>query len=468
MSATLQVLGAADTVTGSRYLVSTDSGRVLVDCGLFQGYKALRERNRLPFPVAPSSLDAVLITHAHLDHSGYLPALIRDGFTGPVYATRGTVDLARVLLPDSGRLLEEEAETHRRRGSSRHADPRPLYTEHDALTALRSFRDRRFGEDFEVLPGMSARFISAGHIVGAAQIRLDVEGTVLHFTGDLGRSDDPIMRPPAPFDSADVLVTESTYGDRTHPKVDAEAELSAVINRVAARGGVVVIAAFAVGRAESLAYHLSRLKRDGAIPDIPVFLNSPMAIQAGEIYSEHLDELRLSADDIAQMGTTVRLIRTVDESIWLNEQNGPMLIISASGMLTGGRVLHHLARFGPDPKNAIVLTGYQAGGTRGAALADGERSIRVFGRDIPIGAEVVQLESMSAHADADALLAWMRGAAVPPSLTLVTHGEAKSADTLRARIQRELGWNVRVPQPLEVLQLRRLPVGSSTRNQRKP
>ncbi|HWH27253.1 MAG TPA: MBL fold metallo-hydrolase [Pseudolysinimonas sp.] len=453
MSATLQVLGAADTVTGSRYLISTDSGRVLVDCGLFQGYKALRERNRLPFPVDPASLDAVLITHAHLDHIGYLPALVRDGFTGPVYATRGTVALARILLPDSGRLLEEEADTHRRRGSSRHADPRPLYTELDAFTALRSFRGRSFGDDIELLPDVSARFIPAGHIVGAAQIRFDIAGTVLHFTGDLGRNDDPIMRPPIPLESADVLVTESTYGDRTHPKVDAEAELAAVINRVAARGGVLVIAAFAVGRAENLAYHLSHLKHAGAIPDIPVFLNSPMAIEAGEIYSEHLDELRLSPDDVAQMDSTIHLIRTVDESIWLNEQDGPMLIIAASGMLTGGRVLHHLARFGPDPKNAIVLTGYQAGGTRGGALAHGERSIRVFGRDIPIGAEVVQLESMSAHADADLLLEWMRGAVAPPSLTLVTHGDADSADALRVRIQNELGWNVRVPQPLEVFRL---------------
>ena len=450
---TLQVLGAADTVTGSRYLLTVGERRVLVDCGLFQGYKVLRERNRLPFPVDPASIDAVLITHAHLDHSGYLPALVRDGFAGPIHATHGTVDLARLLLLDSGHLLEEEADTMRHRGSSRHRDPKPLYTQADAAASLASLRGHEFGEDLAVVDELTATFVPAGHIVGAAQLRLRVGGVGVHFTGDLGRADDSVMRAPAPLEATDYLVTESTYGDREHPHIDSEAELGALVSRVAVRGGVVIIPAFAVGRAESLILHLSRLRRSGAIPDIPMYLNSPMAVEASEIYGRHTDELRLSADDIASMADTVRLVRTVDESKWLNRQHGPMVIISASGMITGGRVLHHIAEFGPDPRNAIVLSGYQAGGTRGADLAAGERSLRIFGADVPINAEVVQIESLSAHADADGILEWMRTAPQAPALTLVTHGEAHAADTLRLRIQRELGWNARVPNPLDRVEL---------------
>ena len=450
---TLQVLGAADTVTGSRYLLTVGGRRVLVDCGLFQGYKVLRDRNRMPFPVEPASIDAVLITHAHLDHSGYLPALVRDGFTGPVLATHGTVDLARLLLLDSGHLLEEEANTARHRGSSRHRDPRPLYTQADAAASLGSLRGHEFGEDIAVVDDLSARFVPAGHIVGAAQLQLRVAGVRVHFTGDLGRSDDSVMRAPAPLEATDYLVTESTYGDRAHPHVDSELELAEVINRVASRGGVVVIPAFAVGRAESLILHLSRLQRRGAIPDIPMYLNSPMAVEASEIYGMHSDELRLTADDIDNMKDAVRLVRTADESKWLNRQHGPMVIISASGMITGGRVLHHIAEFGPDAHNAIILSGYQAGGTRGASLAAGERSLRIFGADVPINAEVVQIESLSAHADADAILDWMRTAPNAPLLTLVTHGEAHAADTLRARIERELGWTARVPSPLDIVEL---------------
>jgi metallo-beta-lactamase family protein len=453
MNASLQVLGAADTVTGSRYLLTVGERRVLIDCGLFQGYKVLRERNWAPFPVPPSSIDAVVLTHAHLDHSGFLPALVRDGFAGRIHATAGTVDLVSLLLPDSGRLLEEEAEVHRRRGSARHHDPRALYTEADAERALTSFSSHPFEVDVDLGDDCSVRFVPAGHIVGAAQLRLQVETHRLHFTGDLGRADDEIMRPPAPLEATDLLVTESTYGDRKHPTSSPERELGDVVDRVCGRGGVVVIPAFAVGRAEALVFHLSHLRERGAIPDVPVYLNSPMAVEASRIYENHLDELRISAADVAAMNGMVHLVRTVDESIQLNSRRGPMVIISASGMMTGGRVLHHVAQFGPDARNAIVLSGYQAGGTRGAALAAGERSLRIFGRDIPINAEVVQLESMSAHADADGELAWLRTAPTPPRLTLVTHGEAHAADTLRARIQHELGWSVRVPGALDTIDL---------------
>ena len=453
MTPTLQILGAADTVTGSRYLLTVDGHRILIDCGLFQGYKELRERNRAPFPVDPASLDAVLLTHAHLDHSGYLPALVRDGFSGPIHATDGTVELARILLLDSGHLQEEEVVSHLRHGSSRHPAPRPLYTRADAEASLTSFRPHGFGDDVVVAPGVTVRFVPAGHIVGAAQLIVTAGGRSVHFTGDLGRADDSVMLAPAALEATDLLVTESTYGDRRHPRQDPERELGELVRRVIGRGGIVVVPAFAVGRAEALVLHLSRLRRRGEIPDVPIFLNSPMAVEASEIYRNYRDELRLSDEDVADMEGAVRLIHTVDESKWLNRQTSPMIIISASGMLTGGRVLHHVAQFGPDRRNAIVLSGYQAGGTRGAALAAGERSLRIFGRDVPIQAEVAQLESMSAHADADGILSWMATAPHPPRLTLITHGEPHAADALRLRIERELHAVARVPSPMDVITL---------------
>lgn len=449
----LQFLGAAGTVTGSRYLIETGSTRLLVDCGLFQGYKLLRDRNRIPFPVPPASIDAVLLTHAHLDHSGYLPALVRDGFTGPIYATPGSAELCRLLLPDSGHLLEEEAAFTKKRGSSRHTSPRPLYTEADALTSLASFRVAGFDETLDIGLGSRARFVPAGHILGASQIVLDLPGATVHFTGDLGRPDDPLMRPPRGLEAVDVLVTESTYGNRSHPAVDPAAELGAVIRRVAKRAGVIVIPAFAVGRTESILLHLARLRSAGAIPDIPVFLNSPMAADASEIYRHHLSEHRIAAAECAAMYQLPILVRTVDDSKALNVRGGPMIIISASGMLTGGRVLHHVAAYGPDPRNAIVLSGYQAGGTRGASLLSGERTLRIYGRDIPINAEVVQIDSLSAHADSDDILQWLRGAPRAPRMTYITHGELDAAEALRVRIKRELDWPVRTPDQLERIDL---------------
>lgn len=447
----LRFLGATDTVTGSRYLVESGGRRVLVDCGLFQGYKLLRDRNRLPFPVSPESIDAVLLTHAHLDHTGYIPALVRDGFAGPIYATAGTAELSGLLLVDSGHLLEEEAFYAKKRKSSRHENPRPLYTAEDAERSLESFRVRDFDQDLELGPGLLATFVPAGHILGAAQIRVEVGGTTLHFTGDLGRTDDRLMISPRPLGAVDVLVSESTYGDRRHSEASPEDELGEVIRRVAGRGGVVMIPAFAVGRSESVLLHLSRLLAKGKIPRVPIFLNSPMAVDASEIYRRHAEEHRLSAEEFTSMYRLATLVRTVDESKLLNLRGGPMIIISASGMLTGGRILHHVAAYGSDKRNAIVLTGYQAGGTRGAALLRGEDHLRIYGRDIPIKAEVVALDSMSAHADSDGIIDWMRTAPRPPAMTYLTHGEPAASDALRARIKHELGWNVRVPERLETI-----------------
>lgn len=445
----LKFLGATGTVTGSRYLVESRGRRILVDCGLFQGYKQLRLRNWKPFPVRPDSIDAVLLTHAHIDHSGYLPALVRHGFRGTVHCTAGTAALCELLLPDSAHLQEEEARFALRHHYSKHAKPQPLYTGEDAAAAVERLRPVESNTRLDLGENVSARFIPAGHLLGASQIRLTVHGRTIHFSGDVGRPHDLIMRPPEPFEGADILVCESTYGNRVHPPVDTETELATVINRVAGRGGAVIIPSFAVGRAQALMLQIARLRNADRIPsDLPIFLNSPMAVDATAIYHRFSHEHRISDADCRDMFTLARRVNSVEESKALNERQGPFIVISASGMLTGGRVLHHLASFGPDARNAIVLVGYQAGGTRGAALARGDRVLRIFGRDVPIRAEVVQLEGLSGHADADELISWL-GKAKPPQMTYITHGEPGSSDMLRFRIDHELGWEVRVPEHLE-------------------
>ncbi|WP_434318466.1 MBL fold metallo-hydrolase RNA specificity domain-containing protein [Leifsonia sp. P73] len=458
MTATLRFLGATDTVTGSRYLVESQGRRVLVDCGLFQGYKVLRERNWRPFPVDPAGIDAVVVTHAHLDHTGYLPALVRDGFRGRIHATHGTTELSRLILPDSGRLLEEQAEYAARRHSSKHATPRPLYTERDALTALERFEPHPFDAELEVA-GLTVRFVPGGHILGAAQVLVEAEGARLHFTGDLGRPDDALMKPPRPLEATDVLVCESTYGDRLHPDTDPAWPLGEIVRNVCSRGGVVILPAFAVGRAETLLLHLSRLRARHAIPDVQVFLNSPMAVDAAGIYARHPEEHRLRPVEFEAMYRLATLVRTVDDSKLLNLRGGPAIIISASGMLEGGRVLHHIAAYGSDPHNAIVLTGFQAGGTRGDALRRGERSLRIYGRDIPIRAQVHVLDMLSAHADAGQIVDWLGTAPTPPRAVYLTHGEPHAADALRVRVRRTLGWEARVPEFGETVSL---PAGSGS------
>lgn len=451
---TLQFLGATGTVTGSRYLVEGGGHRVLVDCGLFQGYKQLRERNWAPFPVDPASIDAVVLTHAHLDHSGYLPALVKQGFRGRIHCTHGSVALCGLLLPDSGHLLEESAKYAARKGYSKHKVPLPLYTEEDARKSLRQLHGHNHEEEFEVVPGIRARFHPAGHIIGAAHVSLDVHGQCLHFSGDLGRQkNESLMNPPSPLPACDVLICESTYGNREHVPIDQEAELAPIVRRVAAQGGVIVIPAFAVGRAQALLLHLARLRDRGEIPLVPVYLNSPMAIDATRIYHRHHDEHHVSDEECRRMFELPTFVNSVEESKALNRQREPMIIISASGMITGGRVLHHIETFGADERNAILLAGYQAGGTRGAALAQGARTLRMFGREVTIRAEVIQLEGFSGHADATELLDWMRSAPRAPRVVYMTHGEPDAADALRTRVKRELGWRARVPEHLEKVSL---------------
>ena len=453
MAPTLTFLGANATVTGSRHLVEHEGRRMLVDCGMFQGYKQLRLRNWAAPPFDPRTLDAVVLTHAHIDHSGWLPRLVALGFRGPIHATAGTADLCGILLPDAARLQEEDAQFANQGGFSRHHPALPLYTEADARACLAQLRVVDFGRPFAPLPGLTATLQRAGHLLGAASVRLAHEGGAVLFSGDLGRRNDPIMPAPAPVDGADVIVVESTYGDRTHPTLSPEDELAPVLARVAARGGIAVVPTFAVGRAQALLLTLARLKAAQRIPDVPVYLDSPMAVDATGLYLRHRAEHRLDEAQCAQMRDVAVLVRDADTSRALVRRRGPMIVLAASGMATGGRVLHHLAAHAGEPRNAIVLTGYQAGGTRGASLASGARSLRIHGRDIDVRAEVVQVGALSAHADADELLAWLATASRPPRLVAVTHGEPEAAEALRRRIVHELGWDATVPEFASTLDL---------------
>ncbi|MGY4494738.1 MBL fold metallo-hydrolase RNA specificity domain-containing protein [Pseudomonas sp. TE3610] len=442
----LTFLGAAGTVTGSKYLLEDEGRYLLVDCGLFQGYKQLRLHNREPLPLPASGLQAVVLTHAHLDHSGYLPLLVRNGYRGPVYATEATCELARILLPDSGRLQEEEAEYANHHHYSRHHPALPLYTEQDAHRALRQLRPISCHHPVQVMPGVSLLLRSAGHILGAATAQLTVHGQTLVFSGDLGRADDPVMRAPEPIVQADYLLVESTYGDRRHPPDAALQQLAQVVTQTALRGGITLVPSFAVGRTQLLMYHLYRLKATGAIPDLPIYLNSPMATDVTQLYQRFCREHRLSAQDCAGMCHVARLIKTVPEAMALERLRTPAVIIAASGMATGGRVLHHLKQLAPDPRNTLLFPGFQAGGTRGAQIVAGAPSVRIHGTEVPIRAEVVTMQSMSAHADADQIMRWLGGFATPPRHTYVVHGEPAASDTLRRRISLELGWSVSVPE----------------------
>jgi metallo-beta-lactamase family protein len=447
-------LGAAETVTGSRFLVETGGGRVLVDCGLFQGLKRLRELNWAPFPVEPASIDAVVLTHAHIDHSGYLPCLVRDGFRGRIWCTPSTLALGRILLRDAAHLQEEDARYANKRRSGRHQPALPLYTQRDAETALDRFQPHGFDVDFQPVRGLTARFTPAGHILGAASIRLDEGGASVLFSGDLGREDDPVTRPPATAPAATHVVVESTYGNRAHPKEDVEQIVADVITRTAQRAGIVLIPAFAVGRTQSVLHLVANLRASGRIPELPTFVNSPMAVTATELFLASANEHRLTPRQVFELCDGVRLVRSVEESKELTRRPGPIIVMTASGMLTGGRVLHHLRQVGPDHRSTILLPGFQAAGTRGQSLLDGARTLRVFGEDVPIRAEVVHLESLSAHADGDGVLSWLKSMPDPPSGVSVVHGEPPAADTLRRRIEHELGWPARVRSARDTVKIR--------------
>jgi metallo-beta-lactamase family protein len=443
----LQFLGATGTVTGSKYLLSSGAASVLFDCGLFQGFKQLRLRNWAPLPLDPGRLDAVVLSHAHIDHSGYLPLAVRNGFRGKVYCTPATHELCRILLPDSAFLQEEQAEHANRHGYSKHRPALPLYTRRDAEQALRHFAPVAYGRSFEPAPGLRARFDPAGHILGAAITTFSFGGRTLVFSGDLGRLHDAIMPAPAAITRADTLVLESTYGNRTHDPADPVAELGRIVSQTAARVGTVVIPSFAVGRAQALLWHLARLRESEAIPRaLPIYLDSPMAIDVTGLYRDHNAEHRLDDEQCHAMGHVARYVQKPEESRALDQSEWPAVIIAGSGMAAGGRVLHHLKHFAPDPRTTILFTGFQAGGTRGAAMVAGARDVKIHGTYVAVRAEVRNLDNLSAHADRDELVTWARGFERPPGRVFLTHGEPAAADALRVRLAEELGWAAEVPE----------------------
>jgi metallo-beta-lactamase family protein len=450
----ISFLGAADTVTGSRHLINTGGARVLLDCGLFQGFKTLRERNWAPLAVPPASIDAVVLSHAHLDHSGWLPALVRQGFKGPIYACAATCDLAEVLLLDSAHLQEEDARRANRGGFSRHAPALPLYTVAEAKKALNKFVAVAANRSVTV-GDTRISLTPAGHLLGAMSVSLNTAGNTarnttsntLTFSGDLGRDDDLLMPAPQHPGAAKVLLVESTYGNRLHPHDDVQLQLGEIIRTTARRGGSVLLPSFAVGRAQALLWVLQRLRAAGEIAaDMPIFLDSPMATTATTLYVKHQRLLRIPSREASGLTEGVTLVADAKASDRLTRLRWPKVVISASGMATGGRVLHHLKAMAPNPRNCIVFPGFQVAGTRGASLVGGAREVKIHGAYVAVKAEVRHLEGFSGHADATGLMTWLRGFHTPPERTFVVHGDPAAADALRLRIQDELGWRVAVPE----------------------
>lgn len=442
----ISFLGAAGTVTGSKYLVETETAKVLVDCGLFQGVKAVRERNWSPLAVVPAGLDAVLLTHAHIDHSGYVPRFCADGYRGRVHCTSGTHDLLQVLLPDAGYLEEEAARLASRHSSTRKHPPLPLFTADQARISLEQLAAHDFGHEFSPAPGLVASFSRAGHILGSACLILRTQSESIIFSGDVGRPTDPIMRPPEKLPAADFLVVESTYGDRRHPEAPAADTLEQVVRDTVGRGGTILIPSFAVGRAQHILHLLAELRHAGRIPDIPVFLDSPMSINATEIFCRHKEDHRLSESQCHSMCEAAHYTRTASESKALARRAGPMIIISASGMASGGRILHHLRHCLPDPRHLVLFVGYQAAGTRGRSLLDGTDEVKIHGQYVPVRARVTQIPALSAHADYAELLDWLHKSKIAPRRTFVTHGEPAAADAFRRRLRDHLGWDAVVPE----------------------
>jgi len=446
-------LGATNTVTGSKFLISFGSKKILIDCGLFQGLKELRLRNWTPFPIDPHTIDAVVLTHAHIDHSGYLPLLIKNGFAGKVYCSRATRDLCAVLLPDSGYLQEEEARFLNKHGYSKHKPALPLYTMEDAARALLHFCPLATKTMHKLDEETYISLIPAGHILGATFVLFKHFNTTVLFSGDLGRPEDPIMCAPTIMQSADYLILESTYGHRLHTKVNPLDELSDVINRTIAREGTVIIPAFAVGRAQHLLYLMYQLLTQKRIPEVPIYLDSPMAKDATALFCHYSDLHRLEAELTQKVGKVPIYVNSKEESQALDLETKPKIIISASGMLEGGRVLHHIKTFAPDARNTIVFSGYQAAGTRGADMISGKPEIKMFGQSIPIRAEIRVLSNMSAHADYEEILQWLSHFSHRPRKVFITHGEPEAAQSLKQKIEEKYKWNVVVPEYLQSEQL---------------
>jgi metallo-beta-lactamase family protein len=464
----LTCLGAARTVTGSKHLLEANGHRILVDCGLFQGLKDLRARNWQPLPIRASALDAVVLTHAHLDHCGYLPRLVGQGYRGRVFCTPATADLARIVLEDAARLQEEDAERANRKGYSRHQPAMPLFTVDDASRALSLLQPVGYNRPVPVAPGLTAEFVNAGHLLGSAYARVTTDaGKNILFGGDLGRYGRPVLPDPTRVPKADVLLVESTYGDRRHEADDRGERIAAIIRDTSNRGGKLVIPAFALGRTEELLYWIHYLETEKRIPTLPVFVDSPMAASVLQEYRNRLDELDAEISENGskpahlhgQRGVCafctdrLKVISSIAESRALQDSPQPSIIISASGMATGGRVLHHLARALPEPQNTVLFAGFQAAGTRGRQLCDGSKLTRIHGIDVPVRAKIERIDSMSAHADVDEIMKWLGGFEMPPALTCLVHGEPQPMDALKARIERDLKWTVKTPEPGEHIDL---------------
>ena len=449
LHASLTFLGAVDTVTGSRFLLQAGDTRVLVDAGLYQGLTTHRRRNWEEFPVDPATIDHVVLTHAHLDHTGYLPRLVKDGFTGSVTCTRATAELAEIVLRDSAHLQQEDARYANTAGFSKHSPALPLYDDGDVSRALELLAPVELGTRVELGDAVSVTLASAGHILGSASVLVQAMEARAVFSGDLGRPAHPLLHPPADPPESDTLVVESTYGDRAHPTPDPDVLADAAC-RTIDRGGSLLLPAFAVDRTELVLLELRRLMGDGRIPEVPVFVDSPMALAALEVYrraaARGSSELRPEARGLmADLDVGVHAVHDAEGSMRLNRPGRPSLVISASGMASGGRVLHHLAHQLPDRRNTIVLTGYQAAGTRGRQLAEGARQVKIHGRYVPVRAEVVSVPDFSVHADADETLAWLGHAPAAPRTVYVVHGEPEASGSLAARISSELGWTAVVP-----------------------
>lgn len=477
-------LGAARTVTGSKYLLDTGTSRVLIDAGVFQGLKELRERNWQDLPVPAAELDAIVLTHAHLDHVGYLPRLVKQGFRGRVFCTAGTQDLARIVLPDSGRIQEEDAENANRNGYSKHAPALPLYDEADAFRAVSLLQPVGYDRPMPVAPDVEVEFINAGHLLGSAYARIKTGGKTILFGGDLGRFGRPVLPDPTMVAEADYLLVESTYGNRVHDPDDNGEKLAAVLKAAVARGGRIIVPSFAIGRVEELIYWIKRLEDEKRIPVLPVFIDSPMAVEALARYTSRLNELDPemqpeTSDEKAPHGPAdrgervdarrrnaqrerqvcafctdrFRTISSSAESRELTSSKMPAIVISASGMATGGRVLHHLKAALPDSRNTVLFAGYQAAGTRGRNLVDGHKEVKIHGQMIPVHAHVEQIESMSAHADSQEILHWLRGFTKPPAMTFLVHGEPVAMEALSQSITSGLGWKTRMPEHGETIDL---------------
>jgi metallo-beta-lactamase family protein len=482
--ASITFLGAAQTVTGSKYLLDTGTSKVFVDAGLFQGLKELRLRNWQNLPIAAAEIDAIVLTHAHLDHCGYLPRLVAQGFRGRIFCTAGTLDLCRIVLPDAGRIQEEDAANANRHGFSKHNPALPLYTETDAFRAVSQLQPVGYDRPMPVTPDIEAEFINAGHLLGSAFARVRTGGRTILFGGDLGRFGRPVLPDPSMISEADYLLVESTYGNRVHLQDDDGAQLAEVINTTVERGGRIIIPSFAIGRVEELIYWLKRLEDEKRIPVLPVFVDSPMAVDALARYSQRVRELDPelhpeAADEKAPHGAAdheearqtrerharherqmcifcterFRTISTAADSMELTKSKMPAIVISASGMATGGRVLHHLKAALPDSRNTVLFVGYQAAGTRGRRLVDGEKAIKIHGEMVPVHAQVTIVESMSAHADSTEILRWLRGFTKPPRLTCIVHGELAAMEAWNASIQSTLGWNTKMPAHGEKVEL---------------